>query len=42
LTFFASAILTDPDDKAALLQMAEYWKRLAEEAEKTVGEKSQK
>jgi hypothetical protein len=25
--------MTDPDDRAALLGMAEYWKRLAEKAE---------
>jgi hypothetical protein len=32
--------MTDPADKAALLEMEKYWRRLTEQSEK--GEKSQK
>jgi hypothetical protein len=34
--------MTDPDDRAAFLKLAEYWTRLAEPPEKKEGEKSQK
>jgi hypothetical protein len=34
--------MSDPDDRAALLQMAEYWTKLAEYSEREEREKSQK
>jgi hypothetical protein len=34
--------MTNPGDKAALLEMGEYWTRLAEQAEKEEAENSPK
>ena len=34
--------MSEPDAKAALLEMAEYWTRLAEHCEKEEGKRSQK
>jgi hypothetical protein len=34
--------MSEPDAKAALFEMAEYWTRLAEHYEKEEGERSQK
>jgi hypothetical protein len=34
--------MSEPDAKAALLEMAEYWTRLAEHCEKEEGKRSQR